>query len=488
MTMDLHKSDDYEPNGVFTKTIEPAHTVKDINDMEHLKGFSGDWVVQKKPKGEHMLVERKGRRLKPTDLPDDVKKSLKEIKGDFVFDGYLSDGVLHVVDLLLHKGTDMHMEPLEDRVNALRTMYNTTENVHFPSPSNCNHSDEEGLIKTIASMKGDDLLVRDAKSTFMKGKDVHPKWVLLAQDEVTKSSIPYPLPEIDVKLKKDILMLHYPSIYDPVIVKMNSDDNGIFIESYDGMPHLIKNAKDQISLWGPVVASIIKEGGGGGVAGGGAASSGGGTVTSSTPGTYNATHSIRPMRRRKKKIEKAPEVNDEDTDDMSQMMASVRRFIDNENRSLTAKEIIAEFPKLTEKKLDKFANEYGIERAEDGKWTLNEAIDDDIIENFAFPRMNRASADGGAWSGMQADITAPTGPTQVTDEENTTFGNPRQGEYDDKEPLDFKPMQMRVMTEDGPAVIRFEGETAIVEIPPEKKPESESENMVQEANRTDEVI
>jgi len=490
MTMDLHKADDYEPTGVFTKTIEPAHTVKDINDMEHLKGFSGDWVVQKKPKGKHLLVERKGRKMKPTNLPEDVKKSLGEIKGDFVFDGYLSGNVLHVVDLLLHKGTDMHMEPLEDRVNALRTMYNTTENVHFPSPSNCNNSDDDGLIKTIASMKGDDLLVRDAKSTFMKGKDIHPKWVLLAQDEVTKSSMPYPLPEID--LREDALMLHYPAIYDPVVVKMNSDDNGIYIESYDGMPHLVKNAKEQVSLWGPVVASIIKEGGGGGAGGGGAgaaAPSGGGTLTSSTPGTYNATHSIRPMRRRKKKkIMKAPEVNDEDTDDISHIMSSIRRFIDNENRSLTPKEIMAEFPKVTEDMLDKFANEYGIERAEDGKWTLNEAIDDDIIENFAFPRMNRASADGGAWSGMQADITAPTGPTQVTDEENTTFGNPRQGEFDERDPLEFKPMQMRVMTEDGPVVIRFQGETAIVEIPPEKKPDTDSEINVQEANRVDEVI
>ena len=47
---------------------------------------------------------------------------------------------------------------------------------------------------------------------------------------------------------------------------------------------------------------------------------------------------------------------------------------------------------------------------------------------------------------------------------------------------------MRVMTDDGPVVIRFQGETAIVEIPPEKKPEMESEINVQEANRVDEVI
>ena len=33
---------------------------------------------------------------------------------------------------------------------------------------------------------------------------------------------------------------------------------------------------------------------------------------------------------------------------------------------------------------------------------LEQAIDDDIIENFIYPRMN--SADGGAWSGMQAVI------------------------------------------------------------------------------------
>ena len=153
LTTDLHKSDDYEQTGVFESLIEPAHVIRDLDDMDTLKGFSGEWVVQKKPKGKRIMVKKKGKSINPTSLPIKVKKSLKDtIKGDATFDAYVDGDLLTVVDLLVHKDTDMAVEPLSDRVNTLRTLYTTTDNVHFPSPNSCVTTDEDGLMKTIATL------------------------------------------------------------------------------------------------------------------------------------------------------------------------------------------------------------------------------------------------------------------------------------------------------------------------------------------------
>ena len=165
--------------------------------MEKLRGFSGNWIVQKKPMGKRMFIEKQGNSLKNSNLPSAIKKDLREINGDFIFDAYLDGDKLSVVDLLVHKGTDMHLEPLEDRVNALRTLYDSTENVHFPMPTNCVSTDQEGLSKAITAFDESELLIRDSKSTFMKEKEVHPKWIRYAKDSIAKAFYP-PMPELIV--------------------------------------------------------------------------------------------------------------------------------------------------------------------------------------------------------------------------------------------------------------------------------------------------
>ena len=82
-----------------------------------------------------------------------------------------------------------------------------------------------------------------------------------------------------------------------------------------------------------------------------------------------------------------------------------------------------------------YHGEYGIEKTPDGKrWTVNEAIDDDVIENM-FPRMNRISPDGGAYPGLEGDITAPRGSTKLLDDSATTFYDPRINETTEKIPM-----------------------------------------------------
>ena len=412
----LHKSDDYEPTGIFESLIEPAHVVHDLDDMDTLKGFSGEWIVQKKPKGKHVLVKKKGKSIEPMSLPSKVKKSLKEtIKGDIIFDGYIKGDVLTVVDLLLHKGTDMHLEPLSDRVNVLRTLYATTENLHFPSPNSCVNTDQDGLMKTVAFLDKSDLLIRDAYSTFMKGNEVHPKWILYPQDDISKSMPLPPLPELSVK-GTDII-LEYPSILNPVIVKTDSDENGRFISKYEG--------------------------------------------------------------------------EEDEKSSISTIMRHTRRAISSEEVSMNEKKLISKVDGLTSKLLELYAEEYGIERTDDGKWTVNEAIDDDIsdLAKFAFPRMNRASSDGGAWSGMQADITAPTGPTSINEEENTTFGEPKLKDND--EALDpnqnFKPLQLRVQEGDLEATVEVTEDKAVIRYPRHEAGHDEKESEILPVTRDDDI-
>jgi len=487
LTTDLHKSDDYEQTGVFDSLIEPAHVIRDLDDMDTLKGFSGEWVVQKKPKGKRIMVKKKGKSIDPTSLPAKVKKSLKDtIKGDATFDAYVDGDLLTVVDLLVHKDTDMAVEPLSDRVNTLRTLYTTTDNVHFPSPNSCVTTDEDGLMKTIATLDKSDLLIRDAHSTFIKGKEVHPKWVLYPQDDISKSSPLPPLPEMS--LKGNQVVLEYPAIFEPVIVKTDMDDKGFFVVDYEGPSHLIKQAKAQFVIWSPVAGIFLKEGAAGGAAGGAAANTG--TVTSSDSGTLQPLHSARKRPIKRKSMDKAPEVmtEEEEKGSISTIMRHARRAIANADESMKEKRLIGIVDGLTSKKLELYGNEYGLERTESGEWTVNEAIDDDIAEKFAFPRMNRASADGGAWSGMQADLTAPTGPTEITDEENTTFGNPKREESEETMDDMFKPLSMRVTTDDGEAVLDMKEGKAILRYPGKEKTHDEDENDVVQATRDDHVL
>ena len=479
---DLHKADDYKLTGVFGKVlIEPAHIVKDLDDLETMKGFSGDWVVQKKPEGDRKLIKKEGKRLEPS-MPKDIAKDLKAMKGDFTIDAYLHDDKLQVIDLLVHKGTDLSFEPLEDRINVLKTLYNSTENIHFPAPSNCVYADHEGLVKAIASFDKGEFLVRDSASTFIKDKELHPKWILFANDDISKSMIYPPLPEVSVSDNQ--IYLEYPEIVSVVKVSIAKDDNGMYIESYDGLPYLVKQAQSQEDFWIPPAAFILKEGG----AAAGAAGTGG-TVMSTTAGTVNPVHSVSRKKRKRKKLKKAPAVNDEESDDIENMMRHVVTFIEKSNKPHSTEKLQEAVKGLTHSHLLKFGAEYGIEQTENGLWTLNEAIDDDIvdspaaIEKFKYPRMNAASADGGAWSGMQADITAPMGPTEIMEEENTTFGDPKEGRDDDREKEEIA--QLDVMSEDveKPEIEIVDGE-AIMRIP---KKEKKSQTAPQPTVRNDSI-
>jgi len=270
-----------------------------------------------------------------------------------------------------------------------------------------------------------------------------------------------------MSIRNSNIILEYPGIYTPVIVKIDSDQKGTYVSEYEGMPHLVKQAQTQFGLWSPVAAHYI-----------------------GLPDQAIPSYRKRPVLR--KSIDKAPEVNiegeHEDGDSISNIMRHARKAITSEERALNDKELIAHVDGLTQSMLDKYAGEYGLEHTEDGKWTVNEAIDDDIAEKFAFPRMNRASGDGGAWSGMQGDITAPTGPTEITDEENTTFANPRKDQVEPDPSGGFRPMSMIVDTENGQATLDIKDRKAVIRFPKKDKDHDARESEVLPALRHDNAL
>lgn len=474
-TGDILKAEDYEPTGIFKTKIIPAYTIHKLDDMNKLRGFSGDWIVQKMPKGKRMFVEKKGNSLKTNNLPSKIKKELREIKGDFVFDAYLNDDVLNVVDLLVHKGGDLHLEPLEDRINALRTLYDSTESIHFPMPTNCVSTDNEGLEKTIHNFDDDELLIRDSRSTFMKEKEVHPKWVLYAKESVAKAFYP-PMPELIVYPNE--IKLCYPSIIEPVIVKGNFDGVGFDITSYEGNQAMLTKAKKDIPLWSPIAISLLKE----------AMTSSGGTFTSSD--ASKPLHStVKRTKPRKLKIIKevllrAPAITGEGEkgDGIDDAMKHVKRAITDDDTAKTTQYLLDNVKGLNKKILEMYAGEYGIEQLENGKWTVNEAIDDDIIERM-FPRMNRISPDGGAWAGMQADITAPRGPTELIEDSGTTFYDPKQNE--EVEEIPMKHLRVRDIGSGEEATVDIENGRATLRMPKRTQQEEADEQEVEPNNRSE---
>jgi len=404
---DLYKSDDdYEPTGVFKTIINPAHTVYDLGSVDDLKGFTGDWVIQSRPEGKRVIVAKSGSHIsahngkgQSISLPKKVKEGLRKQSGDCTFDGVLKDKHYRAIDLLVHKGNDIHMDPLEDRLSVLRTLYETHEGVSFPMPKDCKFTDRDGLQKNIEAIGGE-VWLRDATSTFMKGKDAHHKWVLYAPDgDITKSAIPY------VSRINENIILEYPEL-NPLVVKAEWDGEGLDLEIEENTP-LAKHAEKQLSLWGPVAAHLCKY-----------------DIKEITPYPPSITNEGSLLFTRAELLDPSGKPRES-----SHLLVLARRHIANSDKSITTEALLSEIDGLKEEDLNEKGGEYGLERTEEGEWTVNEAIDDDVQEKQGMNMARISGAmTGGGWSGAMDMINAPRGPTELVDEEATPMFDPYQQE------------------------------------------------------------
>lgn len=198
--------------------IEPLHRIFDIEDLTQLRGFTGEWVVSAHKEGVRCKVIKKSNRItmnnesgEKQSTGDDMRAAFKSIcKKDYVIDGVLSNGIFYVNDILLYDDDEITELTTRERLKILRGQFDSYDPVHIPSPSDIRVTDDVGLKDAVKelSKESDMILLRDAKSTYMKGEEKHPKWVMLAKAEIDYH-IPFTM-EIDdsrfiIHLPEDIV-------------------------------------------------------------------------------------------------------------------------------------------------------------------------------------------------------------------------------------------------------------------------------------------
>jgi hypothetical protein len=174
--------------------VKFMHRIFSLEDMQHLRGFTGDWVITLYPQGEHVIATKKGKKLTAYGANGEVEldeailqEKDKVYEKDFVVHAILHDGMMTVIDLLKTADEDTHNMPAKDRIRHLRAQYESSEHIKMPEPINTKRSDEEGLQTAIEGLRGEqniDILLRDANATYMKGEPRHPKWVLLSKEKM----------------------------------------------------------------------------------------------------------------------------------------------------------------------------------------------------------------------------------------------------------------------------------------------------------------
>ena len=164
--------------------LQPMHRIFKLDDLEHLRGFSGDWIVSAMPEGPRAFVEKKDDKITVRgdfDLDDDTKKNFSKIsKKNFVVDVVLAGKEYNVIDIVEYDDSDVHDMPLQERIKILRGTMESTENVLLPAAHNLRLTDDVGLEVIVKDLLKEHkrLVLRDANSTYMKGESRHPKWVL----------------------------------------------------------------------------------------------------------------------------------------------------------------------------------------------------------------------------------------------------------------------------------------------------------------------
>ena len=174
--------------------VKFMHRIFDLEDLKHLRGFVGDWVISLYPQGEHIIATKKGKKMTAYGADGEIKldnvfneEVNKVYEKDFVVHAILHDGVMTVIDLLKTADEDTHNMPTKDRIRHLRAQYESSEHIKMPEPINTKRSDDEGLSVAVNGLQNEnnmDILLRDANATYMKGEPRHPKWVLLSKEKV----------------------------------------------------------------------------------------------------------------------------------------------------------------------------------------------------------------------------------------------------------------------------------------------------------------
>tara|TARA_Y100001938_G_C8098450_1_gene439817 strand:+ start:813 stop:6293 length:5481 start_codon:yes stop_codon:yes gene_type:complete len=173
--------------------ILPMHRIFSLKDFEALRGFSGDWIVSAFYDGKRMMIIRKGNTLTAYDenndaipLSEDDKKQLKAVtEKNYIIDAVRMKDNIHIIDIIDYDDTNISDMTVRERLKVLRGQFDSHEHVLVPGPYDTRMTEDGGLEATVSSLQEThkQLLLRDAKSTYMRGERRHPKWFLLRKNK-----------------------------------------------------------------------------------------------------------------------------------------------------------------------------------------------------------------------------------------------------------------------------------------------------------------
>jgi hypothetical protein len=168
--------------------IRPMHRIFELSDLEHLRGFSGSWVVSKWYDGKRVMIIKNGEEItalnesgKKVGLKKAHREALQKVNdNNFAIDTILGDVDLNVIDILNYDNNDITDMQVFERIKVIRSQFESHENVIVPGPHDTKVTDSEGLKESVERMQKEheNILLRDSKSTYMRGEFRHPKWVL----------------------------------------------------------------------------------------------------------------------------------------------------------------------------------------------------------------------------------------------------------------------------------------------------------------------
>ncbi len=212
------KSKEEKSESDFIVPNKPMYRIFEIEDMNELKGFTGEYYVQEKYDGLRIQMQKIDKKIKVysfdgKDITSKCKEQVDELKkkhfGDCILDGSLmlfkgeehqkraetiahvfdnknEDGILkmHIFDLLRHNEKSLLEEPLEQRMTLIFNNYSihSSEMLAFPSKKDTRLADSikdvEEYSKTIMEMPtAEGVVIKDATSTYYVGTKKNPKWI-----------------------------------------------------------------------------------------------------------------------------------------------------------------------------------------------------------------------------------------------------------------------------------------------------------------------
>ena len=216
--MDLTKSEEEKSQSDFIVPNKPMYRIFDIEDMNELRGFSGEYIVQEKYDGMRIQVHKIDKKVtvysyNEKDITNKCKEIVKEMQkkhfGDCILDGELilfdgdealhrADTIAHVFknkykeatlkahmfDIMRHNDKQLLDEPLQQRLNTMFNNYSihSSDVLNFPSKKDTRMADSikdiEEYAKAIMEMPtSEGVVIKDATSTYFQGTKKNPKWI-----------------------------------------------------------------------------------------------------------------------------------------------------------------------------------------------------------------------------------------------------------------------------------------------------------------------